>query len=170
MRSRLVPTLAITVLLLGAFASPAAGQSKAVHDPRGDASSPRWDITRAKMTNGHDRIAGRAAVVNLRPGSGYFALTFGQPSNPDNVFTASSRIRADGSLHNKLHIFGELVDHDIACPVAATWRFATDTVRVSFPRSCLQGLRGPLTMRVSLGPLPRYHSQDHTRRVRVLQR
>lgn len=170
MRTRVFAAVMMSLVLLGALALPAAGQSKVVHDPRGDASSPRWDITRARLTNGHDRIAGRAAVVDLRGGAGYFAVIFGQPSNPDNVFTASTRIRADGTLHNKLHIFGELVDHDISCPVTATWRFATDTVRVSFPRSCLQGLRGPLTMRVVLGPLPRFHSQDHSRRARVLQR
>ena len=160
--------LLLSLLLVAALAGPAAASSKSFRDKQGDAL-PRWDMIRVKTTNNDETIAGRAAVVNLRPGQGYFALRFGQPSNPDDVFTASSRIRADGTLHNKLHVFGELVDHDIACPVSAAWQFDKNVVRVSFPRSCLQGLRGPLNMSTALGPLPRFHSQDHSRRVRVLQ-
>jgi hypothetical protein len=163
-----IKALLMSVVLAATVAAPAVASSKSFPDPEGDAP-PRWDMTHVKTTNGDELIGGRAVVVNLRPGKGYFAVRFGQPSNPDNLFTASSRIRADGTLHNKLHIFGELVDHDIACPVRASWRFAADTVRVWFPRSCLEGLNGPLIMSTALGPLPRFHSQDHSRRVRVTQ-
>jgi hypothetical protein len=168
MRSALVlKAVLVSVVLIVATAGPAAAGSRSIRDAHGDAA-PRWDMTRVKLTNSA-HIAGRAVVVNLRPGAGYFAVRFGQPGNPDDIFTASSRIRADGTLHNKLHIFGELVDHDIACNVSASWNFTDDVVRVSFPRSCLQGLHGPLKMQAGLGPLPRFHSQDHSRRVRVLQ-
>ena len=160
---------ALSMTLVAALATPANAQTRSLHDPRGDAQ-PRWDITRAQVTNGTDRIAGRAHVVNLRAGSGYFQLTFSIPANPDTVFWASSRWRADGTLRNRLHVFGEgNVDHDIPCHVLAQWRTGADIVRVSFPRNCIQGLHGPLRMTVSLGPLPRYHSQDHVRRVRVSQ-
>ncbi len=169
MRSALVlKALLVSAVLIIATAGPATAGSRSIRDAHGDAAQ-RWDMTQVKLTNSA-HIAGRAVVVNLRPGAGYFAVRFGQPGNPDDVFTASSRIRADGTLHNKLHIFGELVDHDIACNVTASWNFTADVVRVSFPRSCLQGLHGPLTMQAALGPLPRFHSQDHSRRVRVLQR
>jgi hypothetical protein len=158
----------VSVVLIVATAGPAAAGSRSIRDARGDALS-RWDMTQVKLTNS-GVIAGRAVAVNLREGAGYFAVRFGEPGDPDDLFTASSRIRADGTLHNKLHIFGELVDHDIACNVSASWNFSTDVVRLSFPRSCLQGLHGPLHMQAGLGPLPRFHSQDHSRTVLVPQR
>jgi hypothetical protein len=158
----------VSLVLIVATAGPAAAGSRSIRDASGDAA-PRWDMTQVKLTNS-GQIAGRAVADNLRAGLGYFAVRFGQPGNPDDLFTASSRIRDDGSVHNKLHIFGELVDHDIACDVTASWNFTADVVRVSFPRSCLQGLHGPLNMQAGLGPVPRFHSQDHSRSVRVPQR
>jgi hypothetical protein len=168
-RALVVKALIVSALLVVMTAGSAVAGSRSVRDARGDASAPRWDMTQVKLTNSA-QIAGRAVVVNLRPGAGYFAVRFGQPGNPDDLFTASSRIRKDGSLHNKLHIFGELIDQDIPCHVSASWNFTADAVRVSFPRSCLQGLHGPLRMQAGLGPTPRFHSQDHSRSVRVLQR
>ena len=167
-RAAVLKVVFVSLFLIVATAGPAVAGSRSIRDAQGDAP-PRWDMTQVKLTNS-GQIAGRAVAVNLRPGAGYFAVRFGQPGNPDDLFTASTRIRRDGTLHNKLHIFGELVDHDIPCHVSATWNFTADAVRVSFPRSCLQGLHGPLNMQAGLGPLPRFHSQDHSRWIRVLQR
>jgi hypothetical protein len=156
------------VTLVAALASPATAQTRALQDPRGDAPA-RYDITRWQVSNGAERIAGRVHVVSLQPG-GYFQLTFSIPGNPDTVFWASSRWRSNGTLRNRLHVFGEGdVDHDIPCDVRAHWRTGPGTIRISFPRDCIQGLHGRLFMRESLGPLPRFQSQDHTRHVRVPQ-
>src|SRR4051812_45265403 len=149
-RAAVLKVVFVSLVLVVATAGPALAGSRSIRDARGDAP-PRWDMTHVKLTNS-GQIAARAVAVNLRPETGYFAVRFGQPGNPDALFTASTRIRENGSLHNKLHIFGELVDHDIPCDVDGRWNFTTDMVRVSFPRSCLQGLHGPLHMQAGLGP------------------
>ncbi len=168
LRSLLMAT-ALSMTLIAALATAATANTRSVQDPRGDAEN-RWDITRAQLSNGAERIAGRVHVVNLRAGSGYFQVRFSVPGNPDTNFWASSRWRADGTFLNRLHVFGEGdVDHDIPCHVTSQWRPGADRVRVSFPRDCIEGLHGPLLMSAALGPLPRFHSQDHVRLVKVLQ-
>ena len=150
------------------MAAPRRRRIPSIRDARGDAP-PRWDMTQVKLTNS-GQIAGRAVAVNLRPGAGYFAVRFGQPGNPDDLFTASTG-------------FARTAPCTTSCTSSASWSTTTslatsvprgtsppNAVRVLFPRSCLQGLHGPLNMQAGLGPLPRFHSQDHSRWVRVLQR
>lgn len=164
MFKRSVGVAASAIAVIAVVAAPALGATKVVPDDHNDAR-PRFDITRATLNNGDQRLSGKAHVVNLRyGGEQYFSMTFSPRNSPDIYFTAFSKLHADNSLTNRLTVFNDIGEVSrIPCNVTSIWRPGADSVRVSIPRSCVEGLSGPQYMTVHLGPSARRASQDHVR-------
>jgi hypothetical protein len=155
--------IAGSAVLVGVAATGSAfGATKTVSDHLNDAQ-PRFDITSATFKNAADRLSGKAHVVNLRyGGEQYFSFTFSPRNSPDVFYTAFSKLHADNSLTNRLTIFNDVGEiHHIPCNVTSVWRPGNDTVRVSIPRSCVEGLSGTQYMTANLGPSARRGTQDH---------
>ena len=152
----------VTAVLAITSAAPALGVVKVVTDDRGDAPA-RFDITRATVNNGDNRLSGKVAVDNLRyGGEQYFSFTFSPRNSPDIFFTAFSKLHADNSLTNRLTVFNDIGEvHRIPCNVTSIWRPENDIVKVSIPRDCVDGLSGPQYMTSHLGPSARRAGQDH---------
>lgn len=149
-------------VLAVAGAAPALGDTKTVSDPTGDATA-RFDITRAAFNNGDQRLSGKAHVANLRyGGEQYFSFTFSPRNSPDIFFTAFSKLHDDRSLTNRLTVFNDIGEVSrIRCNVTSIWSPEADWVKVSIPRSCVDGLSGRQWMTANLGPSARRHRQDH---------
>ncbi len=162
-RSLGIAAASVAVMIVGA-AAPASAASKVVQDAQGDAQ-PRYDITSATFTNWDTRLSATARVDNLRYGGNqYFSLTFSPRNAPDVSYTASTRLRADNVLINRLTVHNELGETNrVPCNVTGIWSPEGDRVRVWVPRSCLEGLSGAQFMRAHLGPSSLAASQDHVR-------
>jgi hypothetical protein len=154
--------LSAIALTIAAAAAPATAATKVVSDPQGDAS-PRFDITSVLFNNGAKRLSATAHVDNLRyGGEQYFSFTFSPRNSPDVFFTAFSKLHADNSLTNRLTLFNDVGEVSrVPCNVASIWSPEADRVKVSIPRSCVDGLSGPQWMTANLGPTPRRAQQDH---------
>jgi hypothetical protein len=163
MFTRSLSTLSAAVAVLAAIgaAAPASAATKVVSDAHGDARA-RFDITSGTFNNGEKRLSAKVHVDNLRyGGEQYYSLTFSPRHNPDIFFTAFSKLHADNSLTNRLTVFNDIGEVSrIPCNVTSIWSPESDTVKVSLPRSCVDGLTGSQYMSAHLGPSAHRNSQD----------
>lgn len=154
-------TAGLAAIVTGAAGVTALAATETHSDDRHDAA-PRFDIVRAVFNNGDQRLSGKAKVANLRyGGEQYFSFTFSPRNSPDVYFTAFSKLHADDSLTNRLIVHNDIGEVSrIPCNVTSIWSPGADTVRVSIPRDCVDGLSGSQYMSVNLGPTARRGTQD----------
>ena len=130
-------------------------------DPRGDASV-RFDLTRATISNGQDRIVVTQRVRDLRGrGTQVFGL---------NVVAGSRRTVIHTVRGDNGEITTRVVGQTVCRGARARWRLAEDTIRISMPRQCIAP-HGALRFSAMIGAGDRNAGDpaDWTRMVRVEQ-
>lgn len=160
-RSTILATTALTLSVV-AITGAAFASTKTVTDDRGDAQQ-RFDIAKVRFNNSDTRLSATARVPHLRyGGEQYFSLTFSPRNSPDIFFTAFTKLHADDTLTNRLTVFNDIGEVSrIDCRVGASWSPESHRVKVSAPRSCIEGLTGPQFMAAHLGPNAHRAQQDH---------
>ena len=138
----------VALLVLVAPAGPASAGEASFSDARGDAPSPH-DITDVQIRNDRERVSVRLQFVDLRHGE-QIVRSFLDSVRADLHWIATTVIHRDGRVTAALETFTGSEFERVDCRIVGSWQFVRDTVRISFPQSCLD-IHRALRVRVLAG-------------------
>lgn len=131
-----------------ATAMPAAADTVRFRDERGDAPA-RHDLTAVRVANTDAKITVVTHVRDLRGGRTQIFAFEARPTRATASYMLQTVRYPSGRTTARLTRYDDNQAIKVDCDIAQAWKPAGDTIRVSFPRRCVEP--GPVRVGLFIG-------------------